>query len=198
MRLAAISSIKWRRYLSRFTLLLLLCAFAGCSDDGCAAPISLCGKAVNYNEAFTLTGQNSSKRLISPDQACGMSGYVYSVNYGYENFTDGDPSLSKNKPNITVKAGTVEHGVLSSGKAKPVYSAEYKMWTVSEEVRIPQPKKDEDFKPFTLVLTVTMNKPLIQLGSKTPTISLPLIGTIIGPKPKDVKCEASMAYYLPK
>jgi hypothetical protein len=201
MRLAEISSIKWKRYFSRFTLLLLGCAFVGCGDNaGCEMTVNLyCGETKTYNDEFTLTEQNSSKRLTSPGQSCAFGSYHYRVAYRYQNSTDGDPSLAKNRPNIRVKVGTVEHGVLSgSGNAKPVYNAEYQLWVVEDVLALPEPKKDEEAKPFTLVMSVTMNKPLIQLGSTAPTISLPVIGTIIGPKPKDVFCQATMWYSIPK
>jgi len=207
---------KWHKYLSRIFLFLILFIFTGCMEESCGdSDTSWCNKQMTAIQDFTLT-ESQSTWSMNEDEVCVFGHYNYKVMYQYTDFTDADAASTgqngdgtgsknagpKNKPNVTVKITAEGHGVLSgSSKVPPVYDSGSQMWVVQEEMALPRPKDTRDYgkaKPLNMTISVTLKKPLIKLGSKSPTISLPLIGPVIGPPPKDVFCSVTVLYDTPK
>ena len=58
----------------------------------------------------------------------------------------------------------------------------------------PRRKRDSKVVPCHFVIQVIMQQPLIKLPGKAPTIALPFIGPIIGPKPRDVDFMVYLKY----
>jgi hypothetical protein len=190
----------WRRYLSRFLILLILCSILGCDDVACKSSDSRCGYDVTFSDKVVLTEKSPSMRFTPETKACIYQTYSYTVAYQYADLGLDlgmiRNATEKDKPDVTIKFGTVEHGVLSSSsKNTPTFN--YGRWNVSGKGALPKPKEGETAEPLTLVLSVAMQKPLIKLPGKGPTIALPFIGTIIGPAPRDVRVSVSISYSTP-
>jgi len=79
----------WRKYVSRFCLLMLLVVFIGCADQDCGGPLEVCGESVRIEKGYVapivLTDSNPTVRVITDDAcACAWAdGAEYSVTYQY-------------------------------------------------------------------------------------------------------------------
>ena len=214
----------WRKYSSRFFLLLVLLIFIGCDDDeSCSMSPEICGEGVmirrGFSEPVILTDKNPSLRVIT-DEACAVGGICkYNVYYQYHDiptipgtFTvttdpkthttgttqtpDKKQATEKDKPSVTVKLGTLEKGVQKdAGSKKPGFINGW--WAVSGTGGPPKIKEGTEPAPIHYVLSVTMQRPLIRLPGKAPSIVLPLIGQIIGPQPRDVEVQVILEYQKP-
>lgn len=179
---------------------LVLLIFVGC-DDGPECGQSenpKCGRNVDYVQGFELTAQNPRERFSPETKACGYGGFHYFVKYSYSD--DDAQAQLKNRPNITVKVATSEYGVmkdLAQHKPEYDYNEVYVHWVIAGGVSLPEPKEGEEAKPVTIIVSVSMQKPLIMLGDKSPTISLPIIGTIIGPPPRTIVGQVRINYDTP-
>ena len=213
----------WRKYLSRFFLLLILLAFIGCEDEGCSTGADPCGEGVMIKRGFAepviLTDSNPTIRIIT-DDACAVGGVgEYHVYYQYRDIpttpgttthfenpatnTKGSTSspdvkqaTEKDKPLVTVKFGTLEKGVQNNaGNKKPGFINGW--WAVDGLGSPPKVKEGTNPAPIHYVLSVTMQRPLIKLPGKAPSIVLPFIGPVIGPQPRDVEVQIILEYQKP-
>lgn len=213
-----------RGYASRLFLLLVLMAFVACDDDGgCTMGSDPCGEGVMIRRGFSdpviLTEANPTVRIIT-DDACAVGGsgefYVYyqyrdiPTTPGTTTYTENPATNSKgstispdvkqatekDKPLVTVKFGTVEKGVQNGAiDKKPGFINGW--WAVNGSGSPPKVKEGTTPAPIHYVLSVTMQRPLIKLPGKAPSIVLPFIGPIIGPHPRDVEVRIILEYQQP-
>jgi len=192
----------WRKYSSRIFFLLILLIFAGCSDTCLRSTEQPCGKRLSFQwgvpEPVVLTSTNPAWKQIT-DDACGADSCTYTVTYQYRDIStyskEGSGIVYKDaseqeRPPLTVKVGTTEKGTQKIGDK----SFSNGWWSVSGVIQPPPTKKGEKVVPCHYVIQITMQQPLIKLPGKAPTIELPFIGPIIGPKPKDVEFKVSIEY----
>lgn len=217
------NSAIWRKYASRFFLLIIMIAFIGCEEgESCEGPPDVCGETIQIKKGFAepiiLTDSNPSFRLIT-DDACALGGFAeFTVQYQYHDipikppeythtegpgssFSSSTPAIrqgtEKDKPSITVKFGTIEDGVHKDANVnKPGFvNGE---WVIRGTGGPRKVKEGTKPAPIHYVLTVTLQRPLIRLPGKTPpTIALPFIGQVIGPKPRDVDVHIYLSYTQP-
>ena len=179
---------------------------ASCMSDAQNDP---CGEEVSIRKGFgdpvILTDKNPTVRVITAE-ACLFQEAQYTVYYQYHDIPtepatvtstagpDGahvpintvkDPdrrtATEKDKPLVTVKFGTVEHGV-QKDSGKPYFDYFKGWWAVAGSGVPPIVKVGTIPDPLHWVLNVTMQRPLISL----PGVTLPFIGQIAGSKPRDV------------
>jgi hypothetical protein len=200
-------TLMWRKYASRFLLVIVLVAFLGCAEgESCEGPPQVCGADVEIRKGFTdhivLTDSNPSIRVIT-DDACALGGAaVYKVYYRYHDVPEPPRGTyatpePKNKPSLSVKFGTLEKGAKSQ-KLSSGFVDTSGQHLIEGADGPPKVKEGTNPAPIHYVLSVTMLRPLIRLGGKTaPTIALPFIGQIIGPQPRDVDVWIVLTYQQP-
>jgi hypothetical protein len=213
----------WHKYLSRFLLLLILLAIVGCEDESCTMGVDPCGEGVMIKkgsvEPVVLSEKNPTLRVIT-DDACAVGGIgQYHVYYQYHDIPITPPAFThtedptthttvttsspdvkqateKDKPLVTVKFGTLEKGMQNdASNKKPGFVNGW--WAVSGTGGPPKFKEGTTPAPIHYVLSVTMQKPLIKVGGKGPSIILPFIGPVIGPQPRDVDVRIILEYQKP-
>jgi len=223
MKSLDLTRMRWRKYASRFFLLIILLLFVSCKDEGCDSGPDICGESVKIQKGFTdpvvLTDKNPTIRVIT-DEACACGGVVeYSVYYQYHDIPTAPGSFThtsdaakhteetsetppmkqgteKDKPLVTVKFGTLEKGLQGdAGGGKPGFTNGW--WAVSGIGGPPKVKEGTTPAPIHYVLSITMQRPLIRLAGKAPTIVLPFVGPVIGPQPRDVDVQIILNYQQP-
>jgi|GEM_PF-6163387 len=196
----------WCEYVSRVVLVIILMIFIGCSDEECENPKMACGPIVTITRGTgypeILTDKNPTLRLVTDDACPYMSEATYSINYQYHDIPSinsgtmqypAKQATAQDKPSITVKFGTLEKGVQNDpGPSKPAFDSGE--WEVHGSGGPGGKKEGAALPPVHYVLTVTMQRPLIRLPGKAPTIALPFIGPVIGPQPRDVDLRVELKY----
>ena len=187
-----------RKYYSRVGLFLLLIS-TGVGGDDClegfcdGPPLSFCGEEVEWEGSAALTPQNP--KLTEQGQIAILEcGYNVEVHYRWA--TGASPS-SNVRPPVSVKIGTLEGG--ATGKLSTAeFSTFSNTWDQRAIVGFKATKKGKPPTTVHFIISATLNKPLINLPAyKGPAISLPIIGTVIGPQPSTVNFSYHFTYYRP-
>ena len=190
--------MKWlKRYASRILLLALMLFLIGCDEEECNyTPPSFCGMEGLKSGSTTLTSANPTLRVTSGTAIleCGAHG---TVQYGWSDNANLSDAAKKSRPPVTIKFGTQEKGVNIPAENQPAGLAFNLPWVASLSYPGEDPNQVKHTTKVHFVALVTLNQPLIKLPSKGPTISLPFIGAIVGPKPEAVDVQVDFDYYKP-
>lgn len=202
---------RWQQYISRVLLLVIcLLVFVGSKGEcDCDEGVSPCGSSVEKVVDTVLTESNPSVK-IQTDAACPYGGGIGIVFYQYndiapDNLDEPPPpdaakieaTRKKEQPSITAKISVLEGGG-QPGEKEPVMYKGNGLYCWREACEAPRIKEGTNPAPIHYVLTITMQKPLIKLPGKGPTIALPFIGQVIGPKPRDLHVKAAINYQPPR
>jgi hypothetical protein len=182
-----------KKYTSRILLLLLLVCFLGCDDVDCNSQAGPCEKKDTVSEKGQLTSDNPSM-VVKGGKATKCCGASVRVCY---NWTGADLDVTPSetdKPQISVKFGTVEGGVLKDTGTQSLITRPAKMWATIIDYEGEGIEKGSVYDIVHFTVKVTLKQPLIKLP-KGPTISLPFIGPLIGPKPRPVDVSVDITYY---
>jgi hypothetical protein len=196
----------------RFVILVLILFTIGCEEDeSCSmSGNSECGETNEAANIAIITAGNPYAEVMTGD-ACRKGEAQYMVLYRYvdQSKQEGfyEHPLSE-KPPISMKLSTKEYGNVNVGSSifsssKPGDAARGETtgtvyngyWKVTSEGAMIDKKYQDIKSPIHWKLSVTLQRPLVTLPSKNaPTIKLPLLGTIIGPKPRDVEVKMYVDY----
>jgi hypothetical protein len=184
-----------RKYGWRVLLFIVLVVFTGCCDEDCASAPEpkYCGKPLETSGEAVLTPDSPTLRIVSDTGVleCGAICYL-NCRWSSLGANERPDNLdSSNVPTITVKFGTVEGGVAAD--VKPARNPDiYGMWQSSFQFPKKEPKGVT--KQVHYVITATLKQPIIKVPGKGPTIALPFLGTLIGPKPNPVYVNGKIMY----
>lgn len=185
-----------RRYASRILLVALMFLFLACDEEGgCGVSEWYCEHGGQKWDEGTLTSTNPSLR-VATDTATLECGATCNVYYSWESETPGLPDPARKRPPVTVKFGTREKGVNITAKSEPADGGNY-AWLATATSSARELKEGQNPTEVHYVAVVTLNQPLIKTPTGGLTIALPLLGTIIGPKPEPVDVRVVIDYRTP-
>jgi len=182
-----------KKYASRVLLILLLACFIGCDGESCSSPKGPCDKNYTFMEKGQLTPDNPTL-VVKGGKATKCCGASVRVTYIWTGADTNVAPSENDKPQVTIKFGTMEGGVLKEVETRSLVTAPAKKWATIIDYEGEGIKKGSVYDIVHFTAKVTLKQPLIKLP-KGPTISLPFIGPLIGPKPKPVDVEVDMTYF---
>jgi hypothetical protein len=203
------SGLKMSPSIVRCLSILLILCFAACEGEDCTMgdnPGCRDNTDTNVTKDVVLTAENPSVKLVSDTAVinCGMSALV---EYRWEDYKpidfktgEGAGLNAKDMPPITLSltsSTAAHHG--DSEFSEPRDNNEWWRREIHGNVGLNE-KDPETLQTGKYTFTVSLRKPLISLPGKGPVIKLPLIGTLIGPKVRNVHIRAALNYskYTPK
>jgi hypothetical protein len=194
----------------RCLLILLILCFAACEGEDCSMEDNPgCRDATDAQVAkdLVLTSENPSIKLVSDTAVinCGMSAIV---EYRWEDYKPLDLKTgeigtglnAKDMPPMTLSLNSSTGARFGNDQfSEPRDNAEWWRREIHGSIGLNE-KDPETLQTGKYTFTVSLQKPLISLPGKGPVIKLPIIGTILGPKVRNVHIRAALNYskYTPK
>lgn len=204
------SGLKTSPNIVRGLLILLILCFAACEGEDCSMmdnPGCRDATEAQVSKDLVLTAENPSVKLVSDTAVinCGMSAII---EYRWEDFVPinmktgelGTGMDAKDMPPISLSLSSSTGGRWGSDQFSEARNND-QWWRREIHGNAGLNEKDPDtLQTCKYTFTVTLKKPLISLPGKGPVIKLPIIGTILGPKVRNVNIKAGLNYfkYTPK